>query len=563
MKNNKLFVIFSLFAIFSASLFLRLYRLDQNTPSLYVDEVAGSYKSLVFLNTPISNLLDLITKAKIGPTSFSWILGLTPIGTRLPSALYGSLISIVAFFFALSTAKRMIPNKSRIIAFLTSFFAVVLPWSFMISRIGHSSVPIIVLLVCLHLIVLINAKNTLGYLISLIPLGISVIFYPSLVVIAPVAIVLVFYLLTNGQSRAQKRVSCLIFFTVVVVLSFVGITRYQILNPKARALDLAIWRDVNVTADSNNYRGLSRRSTPTIFSFGKDTELLGNKLVYNFPISVSNVFIRNYLSFFTPDFLFLKGDNILRHSTGMVGEFFPILIPFMLYGAFVFFTKADKKLKAIFLVWILVSPVPAAITKDGATYLLRAITMMPFLTYFCAQGIVSSFVFFKNIYLKIVYGFTISVIGLYSIYSFLFGYFHVYPALSAAHWEYGFKEVSDFQTTHPGKILVIWDDKYPVWYFCFWQKLPPYVCDQENINNSEMINDSRIDLPIDNLFFSLPKTGTDLDLIITKYKPANVAIPVKYETFFPSFKKNATLVQIIKYPDQTTAFTVYSIKNKP
>lgn len=559
MKHNKLIIILSLLAIFVLSLFLRLYHLDQNVPSLYADEVSGSYLSENLLNTPIHNASDLFNTVLLGATRSSWIFGLTPFGTRILSAFYGSLISIAIFLLVVSVSKVVSPRTNKITAILAGFLSAVIPWSFMISRIGYAQISIIVLLVCLHVLLFIKADNVKSYLASLIPLALGVILYPSLVILFPVAFIAVFYYLTKTLNRKLRTIWWSIFVVLVIALGVIGITKYHIFDPNYRGLEIALWRDVNVTADSNYYRGLSRLSTPTIFSFGRDTELLGNKLIFNFPISAINIFTRNYLSFFTPDFLFLKGDNVLRHSTGMVGEFFPFLLPFMLYGAFVFFTKADKKLKSIFLVWILISPLPAAITKDGATYLLRAITLMPFLTYFCALGVISSFGFFKNIFLKIGYGCLIAVVGLYSIYSFLFGYFHVYPALSAPHWEYGFKELSDFQATHPGKFLTIWDDKYPVWYFCFWQKLPNTVCDQNVINTKtrESINNTRIDLPIDNLLFSLPETESDLDEIVAKYKPTYVVIPIKYSTNFPNFKKNAILTKTIEYPDQTTAFTIY------
>lgn len=558
-KNNKVIIFLLVLVIFAISLFLRLYHLDQNIPSLYADEVSGNYLSLNFLSVPTNNPIDLINKVYLGITHFSWVFGLTPLGARLPSAIYGSLITIVIFYLSFFIAKQISPNKGYFIALLSGFLVSVLPWSFMISRIGHSSVPVMVIFVCLHLIMLIKAKKTSQYLISLIPLGISLFFYPSLIIIAPVATLLVYYLMSDGFTSFQRRLGKLALIITAIIIILIGITRYRIFEPDSRGFDLAIWRDVNVTADSNYYRGLSRESNPTIFSFGKDPEILGNKLVFNFPVSVINVFTKNYLSFFSPDFLFLKGDSILRHSTGMVGEFFPFLLPFMLYGAFVFFTKADKKLKTIFLVWIFISPVPAAITKDGATYLLRVITLMPFITYFCAQGIVSSFRLFKNNILKIAYGGFISIIGLFSIYYFLFGYFHIYPALSASHWEYGFKELSDFQVTHPGKLLTIWEDKYPVWYFCFWQKLPFDTCNPDSINMNELVNDNRIDLPVENLLFSLPKNESDLNSIIQKFKPMYIAIPNKYKDLFPNFENNEFLVQTINYPDQTTSISVYKV----
>jgi len=560
-KNRKILIALSLTAIFVASLFIRLYRLDKYVPNLYADEVYGGFISKIIFSTSVQNIPGLITKLLYGMTHFSWLFGLTPIGTRFGSALFGSFIPLVIFFFTYAIAQKINPSKNLLVAFICSIFSAVLPWSFMISRVGHTHIPIIVLLCCLHLTILLKAQRTTQYLYSLIPLVVGVIFYPSFVVIAPMASLLVFVLITNGLNRSQRKIWWLFLTVVIVILGFVGITRYQLFNPKSRGLDLAIWKDVNVTADSNYYRGLSRLSEPTIFSLNTNSEVVSNKILYNYPLSIIRVFTKNYLSFFSPDFLFLKGDNILRHSTGMVGEFFPFLLPFMLIGAFVFFKKADFKLKSIFIVWILISPIPGAITKDGATYLLRIITLMPFLTYFCGQGIVSSLDLIKNKYMKVILGLFVALISLFSIYQFLFSYFHVYPALSASHWEYGFKEISDFQVTNPGEMLIIWEDKYPVWYFCFWQTLPSEVCDPKKINTSELVNSTRVDLPLENLLFSLPQTEKDLNLIISKYNPKYIALPLKYSDKYSEFVKNGKIVDIILYPDQTTAITIYKVNN--
>lgn len=492
-------------------------------------------------------------------TRGSWIFDLTPLGTRFFSALYGSLIPIFMFFFVKSILLFKKNSTKRLTALTACFLSAFLPWSFMMSRLEYTQIPLIIILVCFHLYFLLQSSKTSDYFVSLIPIALGVILYPSMIIIFPISFFITFFCSLDSQSNNQKYISWIVFVTFAVIIGIAGSIKFHIFDSRYRGLDLAIWNDVNVTADSNYYRGLSRLSSPSILSANKDTEIISNRVLFNKPVSVIQIFTKNYLSFFSPDFLFLKGDNILRHSTGMVGEFFPFLLPFMVYGTFVFFSQADKKHKTIFLVWILASPIPAAITKDGATYLLRVITLMPFLTYFCALGLVSSFELLKNKYAKITYGVLITTIALFSIYRFLFGYFHVYPALSAPHWEYGFKELSDFQSTHSGKLLTIWEDKYPVWYFCFWQNLPKEICDLKLINNFESVNGSRIDLPINNLLFSLPANETDLMLITDKYKPDFIAIPAKYSPLFPKFTKEHQAVETVKYPDQTVAFSIYKL----
>ena len=271
------------------------------------------------------------------------------------------------------------------------------------------------------------------------------------------------------------------------------------------------------------------------------------------------VFTRNYLSFFSPDWLFLRGDAILRHSTGLVGAFYPFLIPFMLYGAFRFFKSADPKTRKLFLVWILVSPIPAALTKDGAGYLLRAVTMLPFLTYFCALGIVDSFGLISKKW-RWPYGIVVALIGFYSAWSFFYGYFHVYPALSARAYEYGFKELSDFQVANDRKtMLVVWDGYYHNGDFRFWQRTPFDQYEAFKLKQI-VIGESTFWQTFPNLYFSSPKSLEDYKNFVKQYEPAYVILPDRYFVSIDQIEKFLDLVEQIKYPDQTPALTIYTPK---
>ncbi len=533
--------------IFLIGLFLRLYRLDQNVPALYADEVGHYFIYHNFINRPINYLF-----------SATWLVGLNPLGVRLFSAIYGSLVILLGFYFAKEIARGTATKLYLRIALIFALLVAVLPWNFGISRLGHTHIPLVVLLSLLHLTLYLKAKNWQQILISFIPFILGSYYYPTLIIMSPLVLLLPAKELIF-ENKLNKKYIISILIVLSVAIGYFLINKYKVLDTSSRVVDLAIWRDVNVTADSNLYRGLARLSNPTIFSFGVDTEELANKLVFNYPISVLTVFTKNYLSFFSPGFLFLKGDSVLRHSTGMVGEFYLFLLPFMIYGAFLFFRDQTQRNKTIFLIWILASPLPAAITKDGATYSLRAITLMPFLTYFCALGIVTSFDFFKRKYLRFIYGAILIFVTIFSTYYYFFGYFHVYPALSADSFEYGFKELSDFQSANQEKLLIIWEDKYPVNHFCFWQNPPSSVCVQAKMKTRENIGQSQVDLPIPKLLFSLPSSEPDLEKIVSKYKPKNIAIPHKYLYLFPNFTMNHKIVEEIKNPDQTTSFNIYEI----
>jgi len=533
---------------------LRVYRLNLNAPSLYADEVGGHYQTWVKLSLLSSSFPSRIYDSfLLGSFSFTWLLGLTPLGVRMPAAIFGTILVFCLYLFAKSINLDK-KDKVHLVALVTLALGAFLPWTVHISRMGNSAIPIFLIAVCVHLVIYLKANEAKGYFLSLLPLLVATYYYPSMLVITPVIIIMVLGQISRFVSKNQLKLIFSISFIVLLFFFAFHLNRFS-----SRAFDLAIWKDVNVTADANVYRGLARLSQPTIFSFNQDPELLANSLVYNYPLSVINIFIRNYLSFFSPDFLFLKGDPILRHSTGQVGAFFPFLIPFMVYGAFLLFKSNKRKIKQMFLIWILISPIPAALTKDGFGYLPRAITMMPFLTYLSALGLVESVKLIKPKF-KPIYLLAIAGVGLYFVYYFLFAYFHVYPARAAKSYEFGFKELSDFQVEQESKpMLVVWDGYYPHFYFRFWQ-----ATDAKEyslfVPTDVKINQSVFHKMYPNLYFSFPQSETDLREFAEKNNISFIVFPSelfeKYSQYIllehPSFKT-------VFYPDQTPAFYIYQI----
>jgi len=155
-------------------------------------------------------------------------------------------------------------------------------------------------------------------------------------------------------------------------------------------------------------------------------------------------------------------------------------------------------------------------------------------------------------------GMTLLVIAGYSIYYFLFGYFHVYPALAARSYEYGFKELSDFQSVHDdAKMLVIWQGFYPNLYFRFWQKTP--LEDYELAQSESVeVGKSVFHQTFDNLYFSWPVRAEDLEKFLMENEIELVVFPEDY------LNKNSdyaliglVLVEEINYPDNKVAFKIY------
>jgi len=550
---KRIIFISTLFLIILIGLFVRTYRIDLNFPALYSDEVGQGYSTYAFFQEPTASFRDFLYKNfYLKAINFTWLFGLSPLGVRLPSAVYGTVLLFVLYLFA-----RQINIKEIKYNFLIPFVALALfsfvPWGVHLSRIGHPFVVLYLVAIGFHWIFYLRAKTTKEYLISLIFLFIAAVCYPSGIVLAP--LFMVFLIFKMGIKYLRRNIKIIPFLIILII----GIFVFLLPRSGIRGFDLAIWRDVNVTASENVDRGLARLSEPTIFSLNQNPDNVG-KLFYNHSLAVVNIFTRNYLSFFSPDFLFLRGDPVLRHSTGRFGVLYPLLLPFLIYGIFLMATKGDSKIKEMFLFWIIVAPIPAAITKDGVGYLLRVTTMLPLLTYLSALGFVGSLEFFSK-RLKIIYFISVSLLFVFSAYSFLFNYFHVYPLSSAKSFEYGFKEVSDYQKENNNQsMLVIWDGYYPHNFFRFWQKTD--YKDYLAFKISEtVINESTFTKAFNNLYFSIPRKELDLISFLNQNGVSYLVLPEDLRIKFQDYQifKNAP-EKIVYYLDKSPAFSIFKVK---
>lgn len=534
---------FLLLAILVVSFFLRFYRLDQNLPEIYADETSH------YLHLIQGTLYNHIF-------SFTWFLGLNPLGVRAAAAFYSSFIPLAIFLLA----HRL--SKNRIVPLIVALLSAFLPWAFLIGRIGHTHIPLLVITSTLSAYFFLG-KSKSSYLLSLLFLLVSAYLYQSALVIAPFVFLLTGYYLYRSLKPKQRRLGLLAVVLSFLVIGILFITRFQGLSLSSRGFDLAIWRDPNTTHFSDKYRALSWTSEPSIFSLFLPSEQLAAPLVYNRLTANLSIFTRNYLSFFSPDFLFLKGDPILRHSTGQFGVFYPFLLPFILYGAYRFFLTAKPKARHLFLVWILASPLPAAITKDGSGYLLRVITLLPFLTYFAALGITDSPSWFKTKWLRLLYVLGLSLVGIYSAFAFFFSYFHVYPYQleTARSYEYGFKALSDFQVENDGdSLLIVWDGHYPQYHFYFWQKLPESEY-KKLVFEDIVVGESHFYHPAPNLYFVNPYTTNDVLEFVDTHQPDYLVLPDRYFVKYPTdlVPEDEQPAKQILYPTGDVAFSIYPL----
>ena len=87
----------------------------------------------------------------------------------------------------------------------------------------------------------------------------------------------------------------------------------------------------------------------------------------------------NYLSYFSPEFLFVHGDTNLRHNTGYAGMLPAIAAPLLLLGLVWCVRRRREALPKFVLLCLILGPAAAAAVNNyGLPHSLRAADMLPF-----------------------------------------------------------------------------------------------------------------------------------------------------------------------------------------
>jgi len=194
-------------------------------------------------------------------------------------------------------------------------------------------------------------------------------------------------------------------------------------------------------------------------------------------------FAKNYLSHYSPRFLFIVGDEIARSKVPGLGQAYLFTFPFFILGLLLMLSRNDRGEKLI-LSWLLIAPVAAALTFQSP-HALRAQNMVYSLTLITAAGVYQVFAFiFSKTGKKFAVGlclFTL-IIGGYELARYLHQYYLHYPKELPYAWQYGFAQIAAYTQEHEAEYdKIIISDRYdqPYILMAFFTKYPPEKFQQE------------------------------------------------------------------------------------
>jgi len=361
--------------------FARLWKIG-SLPPLNRDEAAIGYNAYSLLKTKKDEwgkFLPLSFKSfgdyKMPGYIYATVLpvkvfGLTVFSTRLWSVVSG-LAAIVSFYFlSLWVFKRLAitKGKERPAALLAALVLALNPWHFYFSRVAFEA--------NLNLTFFLIGLTTLFYGFSkkwLLPLsglsfGLMFYAYSSSFIFLPLFLILTVIifrkdLLKNGSKPAKLNIYILISLVVFSALTFHA--TWSVWQVSKAKTNITIFSDPSILDNFNKTRFQAFSRSP-----------LWAKLWLNKPFFYFRILAKKYLLSFSPNFLILKAGGHPWHQIPKMGLFYWADLFFFLLGSLSLIFLKKKRIKWSVLGWILLSPLPSAITVD-APHATRMLQIVP------------------------------------------------------------------------------------------------------------------------------------------------------------------------------------------
>lgn len=493
MKRRTL--LFLLIIIFFGT-FLRLYRLDCFPPSLFGDEVDVGYQAYSILKTgrdylgqpwPISfhSLADWRTPLFLySAVPTVAIFGLNEWGVRAPAAIFGILTIPLLFLLV----KKLFGKDC--LGLLASLLLAFSLWHLQYSRAAFEVTQMLFLLVAGVYFFLKGLEKWPFMFLAAVLLALSPYSYNTAKFFLPLFLLL---LLFTFWSKIKK----------------VSFKRWVLVGLVFTLICLPLAKDIFFGEGGNRFSILSIFTDPVTvpeigFNRQVDMNFSGTEVVVGMSPSLSSrifhnkflvwgqVFLKNYFKAFSTEFLFTFGDINYRHSIqGGFGECYWIEAISILAGIFFIFLNKQKNIRNFILGWLLLAPIPSALTRDGGNHATRLILMLPSLLILSSFGISSLWERIKNRHLKIIFPIVLSSLFIIQFVLYFHRYYVHYPQESEDWWHVGFKETAQYVKKSEKKYnTIVFSDsgEPPLIFSLFWLKVDPTILQKSKLEWTK-IND--------------------------------------------------------------------------
>ncbi|YAI81930.1 MAG: ArnT family glycosyltransferase [cyanobacterium endosymbiont of Rhopalodia sterrenbergii] len=360
---------------------------------------------------------------------FIKVFGLNVFGARMTSAVIGSLTVLVLYYLT----KEIFSQR---VALFSALLLAISPWHIHFSRITFRAI-LFPLLFCLALLIFLRSFKTPKLIpISSLLFAVSIYTFYSARVFVPIFMIsLVIIYRQYLIKHKNQTILALILFTILFVPQFI----YQ-LSPQ----------------------GMARAN---------EVGLLGN-----IPKIISY-----YFSYFSPNYLFFKGDPIPRHTIDNMGELYLFEIVTLILGI-TGLIRNQVDYKPILILWLFLYPIPAALVSPCSA--VRTCVGAPLFAMISGYGI---FLLLNRLNGKFKYIVTwASLLVIFtSLTIFTEHYFVDYPKLKSDAWLPTFRDVileADNSNTDCILISDNIESKYAYILVPFYTQMPAAEYQELNID---------------------------------------------------------------------------------
>jgi 4-amino-4-deoxy-L-arabinose transferase-like glycosyltransferase len=467
-----------LFLILLAASFLRLWGISKVPVSLFGDELDVGYHAYSiaktgkdysgnFLPLHFQSLAEWRTPLYLYsavPTVAAF--GITPLGVRLPAAIFG-ILGVLALYLLVKEI-----TKDEKLSLLSAAVLAFSPWHIQYSRAAFEVTELLFLLILGLYFFFKSLKAGKWLWVSMALLTLTPWVYSTAKFFTPLLLVFLFVAFRKEILGVGKRH---IIYALVALFIIGAPIAYSTLfgGGTQRFGYISIFTDPTIRPEVGVAREKDARMrgetgaglTPTVFdkAFHNKFTLWGTHL------------IKNYFQAFSSDFLFVKGDPNPRHSIGL-GQFYKVEALALILGLIFLVTRfKDKRLKLFILFWVLAGAIPAAITREGGNHATRLILMLPPMVFLISYGIVETIKLLKGNTKKL---FILGYLALFLLgfIAYEHSYWVHYPWDSERWWHAGFKEafqtVKEVEENYDRVIISMAGE--PAWiFFAGWSQYPP------------------------------------------------------------------------------------------
>lgn len=372
MKKEKIILIL----IFLLALLLRVWKLGVFPDAIDEDEMALGYYGYSLSKAGIDEYgnkfpiyFESVGDYKYGLYSYFAalpisIFGLSPLTTRIMAAIFGSLSVVVIYFLA----REIFNNK--VYGFGASLILAINPTHIHFSRVAYSNVmgAFFVLLALLFYMKWLKNGSVKNFFLTLVPFLLSIFSYQAYRVILPVLFVFLPLLYVGDIKKRWPKIAGFIVLAVAIVfVSFIP--------AKTRARSQSLEQLINKPEMTEEFSedGVS------------GSNLFLTRLFHNKVVSFSKGYIKRYLSYFDPIFLFVETSGSSdRHSTPGVGFVYLLELPLLFISVY----EISKKKKAseilVPVIMLLSAPLAASLLAEP-----RSTTRAMFMS--CAMPLIFSY----------------------------------------------------------------------------------------------------------------------------------------------------------------------------